>query len=457
MGTTHGWAEISRERKRELARAIAWGHSTSGPLHAELDVTDRCNVACYFCNQQDLRTKEQLSIECATRLIDELAEGGLRSVRLSGGGDPLFHREILAIFDHLNDRSIVIDNLTTNAVALNAEIAERLVERKAREVIVSLNAADPADYHRMMKVKPGLFETVLANVAQLARIRGDASLPVITVQFLLDRENYPKLPEMYRIAAAAGADRIAVNLVLMIPRERIDHQRLLPEEAIDEVKPFLQRILEMDKGSDRLEMYFPFHSWNRTVSEIKAEIGSVDHPGPETARSFKEENGHCFFGWYSMAVTGNGDVYPCCLLLNPDYPALANVNQTSATEIWNGPAFTRMREEMRDVFLRPHTVEFHPDRFKILKPQCVTPGACYLKNMYFRADEEFYADLARELDDARRREVRWLGSPRQILRKLELFASERPGLKRFHASIRARTHGARVWLKDNLGLNLFSH
>src|SRR5258708_17567030 len=123
MRGTHGWAEVSRERKREIIDAIVANTPTKGPVHAELDLTDRCNVACYFCNQQDLRTKEQIPIKKTTELIDEMAENGLRSVRLSGGGDPLFHREINDVLTHLASRNIVVDHVTTNGVALNRDIA----------------------------------------------------------------------------------------------------------------------------------------------------------------------------------------------------------------------------------------------------------------------------------------------------------------------------------------------
>ena len=181
MRSSHGWDEISRERKRELIGAIVGGTATRGPVHVELDLTDRCNVACYFCNAQDVRTKEQMAIKPATELIDELVETGLKSVRLAGGGEPLFHREILEILDHIDSRGLVIDNITTNGVALGPEIAERLVRRSAREVIFSLNAVDPDDYHRMMQVRPATFDKVIENIRHLVAIRGDGAHPAVVI------------------------------------------------------------------------------------------------------------------------------------------------------------------------------------------------------------------------------------------------------------------------------------
>ena len=85
------------------------------------NVSSNCNVDCYFCNAQDVRTKEQIPIKRAVDLIDELVERGLRSIRLAGGGEPLFHREILDVIDHIERRSVVIDNVTTNGVALDPD------------------------------------------------------------------------------------------------------------------------------------------------------------------------------------------------------------------------------------------------------------------------------------------------------------------------------------------------
>src|SRR5689334_7767650 len=214
MRGTHGWAEVSRERKSEIIEAIAANRATRGPVHAELDLTDRCNVACYFCNQQDLRTKESIPLPKLTDLIDELVDGGLKSVRLSGGGDPLFHRDVLNVFDYLAKKNVIVDNLTTNGVALTNEVAKRLVENKAREVIFSLNAVDAADYARMMQVKPALFDKVLDNIRNLVAVRGDSIYPSIVVQFMLDKRNMHRLVEMYELGVALAPARVGINAVL---------------------------------------------------------------------------------------------------------------------------------------------------------------------------------------------------------------------------------------------------
>jgi MoaA/NifB/PqqE/SkfB family radical SAM enzyme len=456
MRGTHGWAEVSRERKREIIAAIRDNRPTRGPVHAELDLTDRCNVACYFCNQQDLRTKESIPLPKLTELIDELVEGGLKSVRLSGGGDPLFHKDVLHVIDHLHARGVVVDNLTTNGVALTTEVANRLVEGKTREVIFSLNAADAADYARMMKVKPALFDKVLENIRNLVAIRGEAIHPSMVVQFLIDKKNVHRLVDMYELGRSLGVDRVAINAVLEIPMERIDREGLLEKEDRDTAKPQIEEILTRDREANLLQMDFAVDGWNEMLADARQRAGTVVYNNYAQSPAFKDENGGCFFGWYTAAITGNGDIRPCCLLLNPTVKPLGNIHDgRTFQEHWTGPAFTKMRDEMREVLLMKSKVAYTPKKFEILKEQCVTDGLCWLKNMYFRYDEDFYRELDQELNAARKQEIAFVStSPVRRRRAAELFIQTHPRVKNAWDWGRERSRPFRALLKKTLRINL---
>ena len=456
MRGTHGWAEVSRERKREIIEAIAANRATRGPVHAELDLTDRCNVACYFCNQQDLRTKESIPLPKLTDLIDELAETGLKSVRLSGGGDPLFHRDVLPVMDHLAARNVVVDNLTTNGVALTADVAARLIRNKAREVIFSLNAADAADYARMMRVKPALFDKVLENIRALVAMRGDSIHPSIVVQFLIDRRNLHRLPDMYELGRSLGVDRIAINAVLEIPLNRLDLDALLTIDDRHAAEPFIEEILRRDRDAGLLQIDFAIGRWNEVLHAVRARLDAPAHNLYPTAPSFKAENGGCFFAWYTAAITGNGDIRPCCLLLHPTVKPLGNIHDgKSFAEHWTGPAFTKMRDEMREVLLMKHKAPYSRSRFQIIKEPCVTDGLCWLKNMYFRGDAEFYAELDQSLQAERKTEVRWItGTKKQRKRAAVLLVQTNPWVKSAWDWGRERSRPLRKLLKTWFGWNL---
>jgi len=288
-------------------------------------------------------------------------------VRLSGGGDPLFHREINDVLAHLAKRGIVVDNLTTNGVALNHEIAGYLVNNNAREVIFSLNAVDAADYARMMKVKPALFDKVITAIKTLVEVRGDSIYPSIVTQFLLDRSNLSRLVEMYDLGRSLGVDRVAVNAVLEIPRERIDRELLLRPKDAELAEPYIEEVLRKDADIGLLQIDFAVFSWNTMMTRVRERVGTQPTNMFPTAPSFRDRNDGCFFAWYTAAVTGNGDIRPCCLLLNPDVPPLGNIHEKPISEHWRGPAFQKMRSEMREVLLRGGKIEYNPKNFTILK------------------------------------------------------------------------------------------
>jgi len=453
-GTSHGWAQVSAERKRELIRSIVDGDEAGaaarGPVHAELDLTDRCNVACYFCNQQDTRSKIQIPADQARELIDAMVDGGLRSVRLSGGGDPLHHKEIGAILDHLHERGVVVDNLTTNGVSLTAEIADRLIAHRAREVNISLNAVDGDDYHRMMQVKPMLFDRVLDNVRELVRRRGDHELPVVTVQFLLDRDNADRVLEMADVALSLPCDRLVLSTVQQIANQRVDDAVLLRSEDAGRLRPLFEELYRRDLGGCELEVNLAFRGLGEMVAAARRAAGAAEPLPFPTAPSFRDADGGCFFAWYSTAITGNGNVYPCCQLIKPDGPVLGNVLSEDFAEVWDGDGYRTLRHEMRDVLVEGADRTYDPERFEVLDPVCHEPGLCWLKNIYFRADDTFYAELAAALDakrGERARVERLRNAARSLTRRLPALA---PAVDR----ARNASRPLRRWLKRRLGLRL---
>jgi MoaA/NifB/PqqE/SkfB family radical SAM enzyme len=327
-----------------------------------------------------------------------------------------------------------------------------LVTGQAREIVISLNASEASDYARMMRVKPAIFEKVIANVEYLVALRGEAQRPCLVIQFLLDRANYPRMREMYDLGRRIGADVVALNLVLAIPRQRIDPAGLLNAEDGELLRPLLRDVLDADRDRGLLELCFEHPPLNALVAEIRQELGIAQREIFPTAPSFREENGQCFFGYYSAVIRGNGDMHPCCMLIHPDRPTVGNARSGSFAEAWNGDALTQMRHEMREVLLAGGEVEYQKSDFKILAPQCVHTHACGLKNMYFRGDDKFYHDLGEALDRARKREIRFTGNRQQLARALRRLKFRHPNLRRMYDRLAAFSPRFRRLLKSALGV-----
>jgi len=307
----------------------------------------------------------------------------------------------------------------------------------------------------MMKVKPALFDKVLENVRNLVAARGESIYPSIVIQFLIDKKNMGRVVDMYELGRSLGPDRIAINAVLEVPLDRIDQLTLLERNDRDVVKPQVEEILRRDDGVGLLQIDFAIDGWNEMLADVRHRLNTPAYNMYPTAPSFKQENGGCFFAWYTAAITGNGDIRPCCLLLNPTVKPLGNIHDgRTFTEHWNGPAFAQMRDEMRDVLLMKTKAPYTPKRYQVLKQPCVTDGLCWLKNMYFRGDAEFYAELDEKLTAARKKEVSLLRGKEARRRAVTLFVHERPKLKAAWDWFRDASRPMRKVLKSTLGINV---
>jgi MoaA/NifB/PqqE/SkfB family radical SAM enzyme len=287
-------------------------------------------------------------------------------------------------------------------------------------------------------------------------VRGDEIHPSIVVQFLVDKGNVHRLVDMYELGRSLGPDRIAINAVLEIPLDRVDLAVLLATDDRDAAEPLLEEILRRDLGAGLLQIDFAVAGWNDTLNAVRQRLGTPARNMHAIAPSFKEENGGCFFAWYTATITGNGDIRPCCLLLDPAVKPLGNIHDgQSFAEHWNGPAFAKMRDEMREVLLMKQKVPYSPSRFEILKEPCVTEGRCWLKNIYFRGDAEFYAELDQKLQEARKEEIRWItGTKKQRKRAVGVFFQAHPRVKNAWDWGRERSRPLRKLLKARFGWDL---
>ena len=121
-----GWKYLTRGDKAAILQGIADGVAYGGPYHVEFHPADRCNVDCFFCSTAAIRGTDELPMPRFQELLGELREGGARSVRLAGGGEPLFHRKIREFLRAIQSSGLPIENVTTNAVLLRSEVAELL-------------------------------------------------------------------------------------------------------------------------------------------------------------------------------------------------------------------------------------------------------------------------------------------------------------------------------------------
>ncbi len=409
-----GWQHLTEDDKATIARGVRDGVAYGGPYHAEIYPADRCNIDCFFCSTAAIRGTDELPLSRIEELMGELKEAGTRSVRLAGGGEPLFHRKTKDMLRAIAAAKLPIENITTNAVLLGDEVAQLLIGT-CDEITVSLNTADPESYASMMQTPARNFERVLNNVRNLLaeRKRQHAKTPVIELQFLVWRDNYKTIPRMYELARELDVDSIIFNgLGFLKPEQmmsaeqtaemmslyeqvvRIDEYRRIAiiDSYEQDIRPMLAemnaRIMAertargtfgrlahfVTRRDVPLVQKIQHHCRVAKLQKIDRELAGLDEP--------------CLIGWHSLVVRTTGMIAPCCIL---QAAPLGNIFRQSLREVWYGEEYARFRRELSRIIHERGDWEHDAAGDKTVVPMCGGKAAevCPIKSFYYRTDVPF--------------------------------------------------------------------
>lgn len=139
-----------------------------GPISINLDLTTACNYRCDHCvdldilNQRTRHDDDELLASLTT-----MAERGLRSVILIGGGEPTLHASFERVVRHLKDLGMQVGLVTNGSrIARVLQVADALDERDF--VRLSLDAGTDATFQAMHRPRQAVtLEEICAGVPPL--------------------------------------------------------------------------------------------------------------------------------------------------------------------------------------------------------------------------------------------------------------------------------------------------
>lgn len=180
----------------------------------ELFLNYACQAKCGFCYNPpitDELLRRELSFEQAAASLYAAAKGGAKRLNLHGGEVTLRDDlpKILRLAVKVGFKELT---LITNGVKLgDARYAKSLVAAGVTNVRLSLHAADAKTHDAIVKV-PGALERALRGAEHLRKLK----IP-LGLNFVLIRENLPKLPELAKRFVASG---LFDELIVYFPHEQ---------------------------------------------------------------------------------------------------------------------------------------------------------------------------------------------------------------------------------------------
>ncbi len=179
------------------------------PFSVLLQVTNRCNMKCDFCDfwPNGVSPKEELSIEEYGRIEEQLAGIGAFLVSLEGG-EPFVRPDLVEIVRTFGVRHLPV--LYTNGWYVTPENARELFDAGLANVGVSIDYPD-AERHDRRRATPGAWEQAWRAVEALrdAAPHGGRQVHAITV---LMEDNAADLEGLLRQSEARGVGHVVTLL-----------------------------------------------------------------------------------------------------------------------------------------------------------------------------------------------------------------------------------------------------
>lgn len=275
------------------------------PISVEMTLTNRCNLNCVYCSDNELRKrqgkKQSLSYEVIERLFSDLAKGGTKGIVLEGGGEPTLYPDFVRVVKYAKDKGLGIGLITNGTIALDADLLKEF-----EWIRVSLDASTSKEYMELKGVD--CFEQVVNNITHYAR-----HCDTVGVGYVVTNKNISQIETLVMRIRESGATYIQLRPV-------VDSEELYPYDVDLSFLKFYQ---------------------NHRFAVILDGMKENARPG----------NGNlpCRAHSLTSIVSGDGSVYLCGRLniyrwLRP----IGNINNQSFQEIWLGEERKNQAEMVMD-------------------------------------------------------------------------------------------------------------
>lgn len=218
-----------------------------------------CDVRCPTCPYRltDARDKADaderlhlMPLDLFRQLTASMARAGVKSVFLTGGGEPLLHPQLVTMAEELRATGLVW-GLFTNGITLSSTLAEALFRSNPGFFRVSLDAGNSALYSKIYATPPETFELVKSNVIAAGRMAaelgynwfgvGFAVMPNVSRTEITDmRETFIQLVEEsgFGVNLASFRPRVIhhVDNVVVAPQKFRGRYRELAHLIRDEIE-----------------------------------------------------------------------------------------------------------------------------------------------------------------------------------------------------------------------------
>lgn len=254
-------------------------------------ITDRCNLRCAHCYQEDFSPADERSLDDLCRMADEVL-GTVTDCPVSinvTGGEPFLVPHLVPFLSYLHRFPNLAEiHVITNGTLAPPPLLEALASQPLlRSLKVSVEAGDAGANDRIRGA--GAFERVRRNLPLLRERTGKDTVLMVT----LGRHNAGCLEGILKLGAEVGAAGVILERFVPLGAGSAMADQVLDASGWAGVMHDVARLAELDMEEDELLPYRAF--WIELESGLPSDVGAA----------------LCNLGRESMALMPDGTVYPC--------------------------------------------------------------------------------------------------------------------------------------------------
>jgi MoaA/NifB/PqqE/SkfB family radical SAM enzyme len=293
---------------------------SSTPVIIQIEPTIYCNLECVMCvNPSNGRKKRHMALSEFKRAVDSMPH--LKKISLVGAGEPLMNPEFFEMIAYAKSRGILI-GFATNGMLLNEMNSKKIFDSRVDWLNISIDSSDKMRYEAIRK--GAKFDLLTKNLERFIEMKDRASIPEVSVWFVMMSENLEDLPDVIKFSKSIGVDKVSVQLEHNWSNNKIKSRMVdrYSEVFYARVKTVLKKAVDVAVKSG---VYFSF----------------VNMPDPKSSRA-------CKWPWKSCYITAEGFVTPCCLQgSDPNIINFGNIFVEDFSAIWNNSAYQNFRKALR--------------------------------------------------------------------------------------------------------------
>lgn len=159
-----------------------WLHVAPFPLHVDFEASFRCNLRCPMCFRPHIEKQDHGDMDFAlyAQGIDECAEAGLYSIRLSWRGESTMNPRLPDMIEYAKSKGIKEVSFISNGYRLHGELARDLIRAGLDYLTVSV---DGLEHHYNELRKPSDYASITEKLRDFHHLKNDlGGFPRLKIQ-----------------------------------------------------------------------------------------------------------------------------------------------------------------------------------------------------------------------------------------------------------------------------------